>query len=101
MEGTLTQGSGNNVYTLLLVISVPTEHSIIGSRWVYKVKADNSQKGYVVGLGWGQLPGVGCRSTFAPVCTLQSIRMIPAIAAEYNLECWKLGYSTEFLTLRV
>ena len=34
----------NNVYTLLPATSVPAGHKIIGSRWVYKVKADNSRK---------------------------------------------------------
>ena len=37
-----------NVYTFLPVASVPAGHKIIGSRWVYKVKADNSRKGRVV-----------------------------------------------------
>ena len=41
----------NNVYTLLPATSVPAGHKIIGSRWVYKVKADNSHKGCVVVLG--------------------------------------------------
>ena len=55
----------NNVYTLLPATSVPAGHKIIGSsRWVYKVKADNSHKGRVVVLGGGQLPGIDCGSTF-------------------------------------
>ena len=37
-------------------------------------------------LGWGQSLGIDCGSTFAPVCRLQSIRMVLAIAAEYDLE---------------
>ena len=32
------------------------------------------------------MPGIDCGSTFAPVCRLQNIRMVLAIAAEYNLE---------------
>ena len=80
----------HNVYTLLPVTSVPAGHKIIGSRCVYKVKADNSQKGRVVVLGWRQTPGIDWGSTFALACRLQSIRMVPAIAAEYNLECWQL-----------
>ena len=69
---------------------VPAGHKIIGSRWVYKVNADNSHMGRGVVLGWGQLPGIDCGSTFAPVCRLQSICMVLAIAAEYNRECWQL-----------
>ena len=77
----------NNVYTLLPAASVPAVHKIIGSRWACKVKADNSHKGCVVVLGWGGLAGIDCGSTFSPVRKLQSIRMVLAIAAEYNLEC--------------
>ena len=43
----------NNVYTHVPAIAVPAGHKIIGSRWVYKVKADTSYKGRVVVLGWG------------------------------------------------
>ena len=60
----------NNVYTLVPTTAVPAGHKIIGSRWVYKVKADKSYKGRVVVLGWGQVPGVDCGGTFAPVCRL-------------------------------
>ena len=40
------------------------------------------------------MPGIDCGITFAAVCRLQSIRMVLAIAAEYNLECWQLDYNT-------
>ena len=35
----------NNVYTLVPATAVPAGHKIVGSRWVYKVKADKSYKG--------------------------------------------------------
>ena len=89
------------MYTLVPATAVPTGHKIIGSRWVYKVKADNSYKGRVVVLGWGQVQGVDCGGTFAPVCRLQSIRMVLAIAAELDLECWQLDYNTAFLNAKV
>ena len=91
----------NNVYTLVPATAVPAGHKIIGSRWVYKVKADISYKGRVVVLGWGQVPGVDCGGTFAPVCRLQSIRMVLAIAAEFGFECWQLDYNTAFLNAKV
>ena len=40
----------NNVYTLVPATAVPAGHKIVGSRWVYKVKADKSYKGRVVVL---------------------------------------------------
>ena len=86
----------NNVYTLVPATAVPAGHKIVGSRWVYKVKADKSYKGRVVVLGWGQVPGVDCGGTFAPVCRLQSIRMVLAIAAEFDFEGLQLDYNTAF-----
>lgn len=46
------------------------------------------------------MPGVDCGSTFSPVSELQSIHMVLAVAAEYNLECWHLDYNTVFLNTR-
>ena len=91
----------NNVYTLVPATAVPAGHKIIGSRWVYKVKADKSHKGRVVVLGWGQVPRVDCGGTFAPVCRLQSIRMVLAIAVEFDFECWQLDYNIAFLNAKV
>ena len=76
----------NNVYTLVPASAVPTGHKIIDSRWIYKVKAAKSYKGRVVALGWGQVPGVDCGGTFAPVCRLQGIHMVLAIPAEFDFE---------------
>ena len=47
------------------------------------------------------MPGIDCNSTFTPVCRLQSIRMMLAIAAEYILECWQLDYYTACLNADV
>ena len=91
----------NNVYTLVPATAVPAGRKIVGSRWVYKVKADQSYTGRVVVLGRGQVPGVDCGGTFAPVCRLQSIRMVLAIAAEFDFECWQLDYTTVFLNAKV
>ena len=91
----------NDLYTLVPASAVPAGHKIIGSRWVYKVKVDKSCRGRVVVLGWGQVPGVDCGGTFAPVCRLQSIRMVLAIAAEFDFECWQLDYNTAFLNAKV
>ena len=41
----------NNVYTLVPATAVPAGHKIVGSRRVYKAKAEKSSKGRVVVLG--------------------------------------------------
>ena len=55
-----------NVYTLLPATSVPAGHKIIGSRWVYKVTVDNSHKGHVVVLAWGNCRAVIAAARFPP-----------------------------------
>ena len=70
---------------------------MIGSKWVYKMKADNTHKARLVAKGWNQVPGRDCGGTFAPVFKLQSIRMVRAIAAEMNWEVVQLDVKTTFL----
>ena len=51
----------------------------------------------LVAKGWNQVPGRDCGGTFAPVCRLQSILMVLAIAAEMNWEVVQLDVKTAFL----
>ena len=62
-----------------------------------KVKADNIHKARLVVGGWGQVPGKGYGNTYAPVCRLQSVRMVLAIAAEMDWVVVKLDVKTAFL----
>ena len=70
---------------------------MIGSQWVFKVKTDNTYKARLVAQGWNQVHGRDCGGTYAPVCRLQSIRVVLAIAAELNLEVRQLDVKTAFL----
>ena len=56
----------NNVSILLRAISIAARHKIIGSRWVYKVTVDNSHKGHVVVLAWGNCRAVIAAARFPP-----------------------------------
>ena len=49
---------------------------LIGTKWEFKRKADATFKARLVVQGWVLVPGVDCGGTFAPVCRLQSIRMV-------------------------
>ena len=91
----------NDIFTVQPVTSVPAGHKTIGSRWMYKVKADNSRKERLVVLGWGPLPSTDCDNTFDSVCIFQKIHMGLTIAAEYNLKCLKLHHNTAFLNANV
>ena len=70
------------VYELVPITSVSNGRNVIGTRWVYKIKADGVYKGRLVELGWSQVFGIDCGGIFAPVDRLQSIRIVLAIAAE-------------------
>lgn len=85
------------VYNLVPKTDVPQGQNVIGSKWVFKVKADTTYKARIVAQGWNQIPGRDCGNTYAPVCRLQSIRMVLAIAAEYDLEVHQMDVKTAFL----
>ncbi|CAB1104474.1 unnamed protein product [Ectocarpus sp. CCAP 1310/34] len=69
------------VADLIPFSSVLAGYSIIGTRWVYRVKTDGRFKARVVVQGWAQQHGVDCLTTFVPVCRIGSQRLLLAIAA--------------------
>ena len=91
----------HGVYELVFIILVTNGRKVVGARWVYKTKADEVYKGRLVVLGWSQVPGVDCGGTFAPVCRLQSIRMVLPIAAELDYEIYMLDVQTAFFNADV
>ena len=76
-----------NVYKLVPKSDVPEGQNVIGSKSVFKRKADNIFKARIVAQGWNQVHGRDCYGTYAPVFRLQSIRMVFTIAAEKNWDC--------------
>ena len=106
LEGSFRQedreSGKHGFYQLVPIISVPNGRKVIGTRWIYRIEADGVYKGRRVVLGWSQVPGIDCGSTFAPVCRLQSIRMVVlAIAAELDYEVYMLDVQTAFLNADV
>ena len=87
----------HGVFDLVPIISVPTGHKLVGTWWVFKNKADRTYKSRLVVQGFSQIPGVDCGGTFAPVCRLQSIRMMLAIAVELDYEVHMLDVQTAYL----
>ncbi|CAB1117222.1 unnamed protein product [Ectocarpus sp. CCAP 1310/34] len=85
------------VHKLVPRTAVPPGRKRIKSKWVFKRKADGSFKGRLVVQGWNQVPGLDYGSTFAPVCRLQSIRMLACTAVQFNLELDQMDVSTAFL----
>ena len=91
----------HGVFDLVPITSVPAGHKVVGTRWVFKMKTDSTYKGRLVVQGFSQIPGVDCGGTFAPVCRLQSIRMMLAIAVELEYEVHMLDVRETFLNADV
>ena len=86
-----------NVYSLVPRSTVPAGKEVISTKWVFKIKPNKTYEARLVAQGWNQAPGQDCGSTSAPVCRLQTIRMVLAIAAEMDWEVRQLDVKTAFL----
>ncbi|CAB1109566.1 unnamed protein product [Ectocarpus sp. CCAP 1310/34] len=87
----------HDVADLIPVSSVPAGCSVIGTRWVYRVKTDGRFKARVVVQGWAQQHGIDCFTTFAPVCKIGSQRLLLAIAAAQGWPVIAMDVQTAFL----
>ena len=70
-------------------MEVAPEHTIIGSRWVFKVKTDGTFKARLVVKGYRQKQGIDYHETFAAVSRMESVRAIVAAAV---LRGWKIRH---------
>ena len=86
-----------NVYTFVPRSTIPPGTNIIGSKWVFKRKADRKYKERVGAQGWNLLPGIDCGGVFSLVCSIQHIRMVLAIAADQHWKVLQLGVPTALL----
>lgn len=77
--------------------SVSPSHCIIGTRWVFNVKADGRFKAHLVVQGWAQQHGIDCGSTFAPVCRLNLRRSIYGLRRSPN--AWNFIIDKELRSL--
>ena len=78
----------NDVYDLISRAAVPFNHKVIGTRWAYKVKSDFTFKSRRVVQGWPQRPGIDCGAMFAPVCRIESQRLLMAISTQHDWDIY-------------
>ena len=88
-----------NTWTLC---ELPRGANVIGSRWVFKTKRDETgkivrYKARLVAQGFSQEPGRDFFDTYAPVAKLTSIRTILSIAAYEDWELENMDVDTAFL----
>lgn len=89
----------NNVYE---VVPIPKGVKPITSKMVFRVKYDTNgnverHKIRIVARGFTQVEGVDYKEVWAPVANLESIRIILALAAKYNLELDQMDVATAYL----
>ena len=86
-----------DVYGLVSISSVPKGENIIGSRFVFKQKADGWFKARFVVQGHVQEPGINFGRSYAPVCRIGSIRTLLAIVCEHGWPVWQMDVVVAFL----
>jgi Reverse transcriptase (RNA-dependent DNA polymerase)/Pol polyprotein, beta-barrel domain/gag-polypeptide of LTR copia-type/Integrase core domain/GAG-pre-integrase domain len=89
----------NDVYD---IVPVPKGVTPITSKPVMRVKLDKNgnierHKLRIVARGFTQREGVDYQEVFAPVANLESIRIIIALAAKYDLELDQMDVATAYL----
>ncbi|KAM1998218.1 hypothetical protein EV2_005744 [Malus domestica] len=99
MEEELLSMAKNNVWSL------ETPHpkmKPIGCKWVFKTKHDSQgrierHKARLVAKGFTQKEGLDYHETFSPFSTKDSLRIIMALTARFNLELHQMDVKTAFL----
>ena len=87
----------HDVYKLVNISSIPKGEKIIGSRFVFKQRADGRFKARLVVQGPVQEPGIDYGRSYAPVCRIGSIRTLLAIAFEHGWPVWEMDVVVTFL----
>jgi hypothetical protein len=88
METELSSMHKNNTWT---IVTLPPGRTPIGYRWIYKIKLNlngtvQRYKARLVAKDYHQSYGIDYNETYSPVVKLQSLRVIFALAAQYDLE---------------
>ena len=89
----------NDVWEL---VPRPKGVNVIGTKWIFKNKSDEHgivirNKSRLVAQGYTQVEGIDLDETFAPVATLESIRILLAIASHLNFKLYQMDVKSAFL----
>ncbi|KAM2961779.1 hypothetical protein FF1_031321 [Malus domestica] len=84
------------------LVPSPPNRTIIGSKWVYKVKKNpdgsiSRYKARLVAQGFSQEPGIDYSETFSPVVRHTTVRLILSLAAINKWELRQLDIKNAFL----
>ncbi|CAN0254903.1 unnamed protein product [Ascophyllum nodosum] len=90
----------HGVFNLLPITAAPVGEKVIGTRWLFKIKANSTYNCRLVVPGFSQIP-VDCGGTFTPIYRLLSIRMMLAITLKLDYEAHMLDVQMAFLNADV
>ena len=81
---------------------LPSNRTPISSKWVFKIKTNadgtiDKYKARLVARGFSQVQGIDYTETSSPVVKLNSIKVLLALATQYNFEIHQLDVKTTFL----
>nr|KYP66638.1 Retrovirus-related Pol polyprotein from transposon TNT 1-94 [Cajanus cajan] len=83
-------------------VELPEGCKRVGCKWVFKTKCDSHgnlecYKAKLVAKGFTQKDGIDYKETFSPVSKKDSLRIIMALVAHYDLELHQMDVKTVFL----
>ena len=99
MNDELNSMSKNNVWELA---ELPKGAKPVGCKWVFKTKLDPNgnverYKARLVAKGYTQKEGIDYKETFSPVSRKDSLRIVMALVAHFDLELHQMDVKTAFL----
>ncbi|GKB96449.1 putative zinc finger, CCHC-type containing protein [Tanacetum coccineum] len=98
IEDELNSISKNNICEL---VELPKGAKPVGCKWVYKTKLHlngnvERYKARLVAKGYTQKEGVDYKETFSPVSRKDSLRIVMALVAHFDLELHQMDVKTTF-----
>ena len=99
MKEELKSMTDNNVWVMTELLEGSKR---VGCKWVFKTKRDSMgnverYKARLVAKGYTQKDDIDYKETFSPVSKKDSLRIIMALVAHYDLELHQMDVKTAFL----
>ncbi|KAL4366702.1 hypothetical protein GQ457_05G014270 [Hibiscus cannabinus] len=99
MKDEMNSMKNNEVWDL---VSLPDGVKAIGCKWVFKTKKNSKgnierYKARLVAKGFTQREGIDYTETFSPVSKKDSLRIVLALVAQFDLELQQMDVKTAFL----